>query len=125
MQTHRAVACLIDKKRQLQMDKDELRLKVLKTIDANPHYSQRELSRALGVSLGGINYCMKALVEMGMVKVSDFVRSDNKAGYLYLITPAGVAEKTTITSRFLKRKLAEYEALKTEIAELKREISNP
>ena len=84
-------------------------------IEENPHASQREIASQLGVSLGGINYCMKALVERGYVKVFNFANNPRKLSYVYLLTPTGIAEKTALTGQFLKRKLVEYEALKAEI----------
>ncbi|MEQ9530921.1 MAG: MarR family EPS-associated transcriptional regulator, partial [Haliea sp.] len=76
----------------------------------------------LGISLGGMNYCLKALVEKGWVKVDNFSRNPNKLKYSYLLTPRGVKAKTTLTARFLKRKLVEYEALRTEIETLRTEV---
>lgn len=100
---------------------DERQLNTLRLLADNPDLTQRQLADALGVSLGAANYCLKALVDKGWVKLENFQRNPNKLGYLYLITPQGVAAKTTLTARFLKRKLAEYEALKAEIAQLEHE----
>ena len=75
----------------------------------------------MGVSLGVANYCLKALVEKGWVKLESFQRNPNKLGYLYLLTPTGIAAKTQLTARFLKRKLNEYEALREEIERLQAE----
>jgi len=91
---------------------------VLKLLEQNPHISQRELAREMGVSLGKVNYCLKALVELGWVKMDNFSRNPNKLQYAYLLTPRGMKAKTALTARFLMRKLAEYEALKVEIEEL-------
>jgi EPS-associated MarR family transcriptional regulator len=88
----------------------------------NPYISQREMAKALGVSFGGINYCLNALIEKGLVKIHNFSQNQNKFGYAYLLTPTGISEKTILTGRFLKRKLQEYEALKAEIKSLKLEI---
>lgn len=77
----------------------------------------------MGISLGAVNYCLRALIERGFVKASNFSRSPNKLGYVYVLTPAGIAEKTLLTGRFLKRKVEEYEALKLEIADLSREVA--
>lgn len=84
--------------------------------------SQRELAEHLGVSLGKANYCLKALIEKGQVKARNFRNSDNKRSYLYLLTPKGMERKAAITVAFLQRKMQEYEDLKTEIAELQREV---
>jgi EPS-associated MarR family transcriptional regulator len=100
---------------------DEYRSKILKILDKDPKISQRELARALGVSLGKTNYCLQALMEKGLVKAHNFKNSRNKKAYTYLLTSKGVEEKALATVRFLDRKVAEYEALRSEIALLKRE----
>jgi EPS-associated MarR family transcriptional regulator len=79
------------------------------------------LGERVGISLGAVNYCLRALIERGLVKASNFSRNPNKLGYAYVLTPAGIAEKTLLTGRFLKRKVEEYEALKLEIDALSRE----
>lgn len=84
--------------------------------------SQRDLARDLGVSLGGVNYCVNALIDQGSIKVENFRASDNKIRYAYILTPEGLAEKGRLTARFLKRKMREYEALKAEIEGLKNEV---
>lgn len=84
--------------------------------------NQRDLADALGISLGKTNYCIKALVEKGLIKVQNFRNSQNKLAYAYLLTPLGIAEKAHLTARFLRRKLAEYESLNREIELLKREV---
>ncbi|MBW7861099.1 MAG: MarR family EPS-associated transcriptional regulator [Rhodocyclaceae bacterium] len=103
---------------------DELRYRILKRLEANPAISQRELADALGVSLGRANYCLRALIEKGLVKVDNFRRSDNKLAYAYLLTPAGFADKALVTRRFLQRKLAEYDDLKAEIEALRKEVGS-
>ena len=95
----------------------------MRLLETNPEMTQRELAEALGVSLGAANYCLKALVEKGWVKLENFQNNPNKLGYLYLLTPMGIAAKTTLTARFLRRKLSEYEALKSEIEQLESEVS--
>ena len=99
----------------------ETRFRLLRALESNPEISQRALAEELGVSLGKTNYCLKALIEKGWVKAGNFGRSKHKHRYLYQLTPAGLAEKTRITSRFLKRKLAEHEALTREIEQLRQE----
>lgn len=99
-----------------------VRFKVLHALYEDPNASQRELSKTLGVSLGSVNYCLKSLVEKGLVKVDNFSKSDDKRGYAYYLTPAGLIEKTKITANFLKRKLEEYELLKQEINELQAQV---
>jgi EPS-associated MarR family transcriptional regulator len=103
--------------RQKQLQEDT-HFRVLSLLEQNPDMSQRDLAKALGVSLGGVNYSLKALMERGMVKVQNFSRSERKLAYAYVLTPHGLAEKTKLTARFLKRKMDEYEALKAEIDSL-------
>jgi EPS-associated MarR family transcriptional regulator len=101
---------------------DELRLRVLRALEANPELSQRQLASELGVSLGGVNYALKALVKRGFVKADNFRNSGNKVAYLYVLTPQGVAEKASLATAFLGRKLEEYEVLTQEIEALKGEV---
>jgi EPS-associated MarR family transcriptional regulator len=103
------------KLKQLQED---TRFRVLALLERNPDISQRELAKQLGVSLGGANYALRALVERGMVKAQNFSSSSKKLSYAYFLTPNGLAEKSLLTARFLKRKIDEYEALKFEIESL-------
>jgi EPS-associated MarR family transcriptional regulator len=100
---------------------DEYRYKILKALEKNPEISQRDLARELGVSLGRANYCLKALIDVGLLKVSNFKNSKNKLAYMYLLTPSGVKEKSAITERFLKAKLQEYASLEAEIEALRAE----
>lgn len=103
--------------------REENHLKVLRLLESNPHMSQRDLSEALGVSLGKTNYCIKALLDKGLIKMLNFRSNKNKLAYAYLLTPAGVEEKACITVRFLKYKVQEYERLRVEIVELRREAA--
>ena len=96
-------------------------LMLMRVIDVNPQVTQRELSANLGLSLGKINFLLKSMIEKGFIKVDNFKKSNNKIAYLYLLTPHGLEEKTKITYRFLKRKLAEYEKLEKEIRQLRKE----
>jgi EPS-associated MarR family transcriptional regulator len=96
--------------------------RLMRILEATPDVSQREMAKALGVSFGGINYCLNALIDKGLVKIHNFSQNQNKFGYVYLLTPRGIAEKASLTSNFLKRKMDEYEALKVEIETLKSEI---
>ena len=100
---------------------EDLHFRVLKTLEVKPDTSQRDLAAQLGVSHGKMNYCMNALMEKGLVKLSNFQQSQHKFKYAYLLTPAGIAVKAALTSRFLKRKMAEYDALKVEIEALQKE----
>jgi EPS-associated MarR family transcriptional regulator len=102
---------------------DEVRYKILKILETSPDISQRDLARELDVSVGKANYCLRALIEKGIIKANNFKNSRQKKAYMYLITPRGILEKTRVTARFLQRKVAEYEALKREIASLKREVT--
>ena len=104
--------------------RDELRLRVLRALEANPELSQRQLAAELGVSLGGVNYALKALVERGFVKADNFRKSGNKVAYLYVLTPQGVAEKASLATAFLGRKLEEYEVLRQEIESLRSEVGS-
>lgn len=119
---------LIDKLRSLiercntsDMLTDEYRYKILKALEENPEISQRDLARELGISLGRVNFCLKALIDVGLLKVSNFKNSRNKLAYMYLLTPSGVKEKSLITERFLKLKMQEYQALEAEINMLRAE----
>ena len=103
------------------MNNKDIHLDLLRKLESNPEYTQRELSQEMGVSLGKVNYCMKKLVEKGLVKLSNFSRNPNKVGYIYLLTPAGIEEKTRLTFAFLKIKLEEYKILKDEISRLKQD----
>jgi EPS-associated MarR family transcriptional regulator len=100
---------------------DEYRYKILKQLEENPEISQRELAKGLGISLGKANFCIQALIERGFVKAKNFRNSQNKKAYIYFLTPKGIEEKASITLQFLKFKMAEYQALKTEIELLQQE----
>jgi EPS-associated MarR family transcriptional regulator len=100
-----------------------INLQVLSRLQDEPRVSQRGLASDLGVSLGGVNYCLKALISKGFVKAENFSKSSNKLGYAYLLTASGIREKTKLTSLFLKRKRAEYSRLEQEIAELEAQLA--
>ena len=102
---------------------EEARFQILRLLCEDPSLSQRDLGERVGVSLGAVNYCLKALIERGLVKAGNFAASQNKPGYSYLLTPSGIAEKARLTSRFLARKKAEYDALRIEIETLSREVT--
>ena len=102
---------------------EDTAFRVMRLLQVNPDLTQRELAQELGVSVGGLNYCLKALIDKGWVKMQNFSQSKNKFGYVYILTPTGMAEKAELTSRFLKRKMSEYEALKTEIDALSAEAA--
>jgi EPS-associated MarR family transcriptional regulator len=115
-----AVACqnlhqMTSRRSQLQEDTT---FRVLRMLQSNPDMTQREIAEQLGISASGLNYCLKALIDKGWVKVQNFGQSKNKFGYIYVLTPQGIAEKTLLTGRFLRRKMAEYEQLRAEIDSL-------
>jgi len=109
------------------MNNKDIRLDLLRKLELNPKCTQRELSQEMGISLGKVNYCMQKLTAKGWVKLTNFSRSSNKLGYMYLLTPKGIEQKARLTTSFLKTKLEEFEILKNEIAQLKlyeKEMSN-
>jgi EPS-associated MarR family transcriptional regulator len=101
---------------------EDLHFRVLQLLQDNPELSQRELANRLGVSNGKLHYCIRALMDKGLVKLGNFANSKHHLGYAYLLTPAGIAQKANLTGRFLKRKIAEYEALRAEIKALQAEM---
>lgn len=108
--------------RQSKLQEDT-NFRVLRLLEKNPNLSQRELAKTLGVSLGGLHYCLQGLLDKGLVKIHNFQSSQRKLAYAYLLTPAGISEKAALTVRFLRRKMQEYEELRTEIEGLTQEIS--
>ena len=99
----------------------EMHYRLLRLVQANPEMSQRDLARELGVSLGKVNYCLRALIKKGWIKVTNFTNSQNKAAYMYLLTPRGIEKKAALTVQFLHVKVREYETLREEIAQIRRE----
>ena len=97
----------------------DIHLDLLRKLEVNPKYTQRELSQEMGVSLGKINYCMKKLIEKGWIKLSNFSHNPNKASYIYLLTPKGIEQKSRLTTSFIKTKIEEFEMLRDEISKLK------
>lgn len=97
-------------------------IKLFREIKKTPEMTQRELSARLGISLGKINFLIKALIDKGLIKANNFKNVNNRYAYIYLLTPHGLAEKARITCHFLKRKMEEYEQLEEEIGQLKREV---
>lgn len=98
--------------------------RVLHILQNRPEVSQRELAKELGISLGAMNYCLRALIQKGQIKIDNFRKSSHKLGYAYILTPQGLMEKSRITRRFLERKILEFEYLKKEIDKLSREVLN-
>jgi EPS-associated MarR family transcriptional regulator len=102
----------------------ETHYKLMRMIEANPVMSQRDVARELGVSLGKVNYSLRALMQKGWIKATNFKNSNNKAAYMYLLTPRGIEEKASLSVRFLKIKMHEYERLRVEIEEMRRETAD-
>lgn len=100
----------------------EMRFKLLRALEANSDASQRDLARELGVSLGKVNFCLRALIRKGVIKARNFKNSRHKLAYMYRLTPSGVEEKSRLTVQFLRSKIAEVEKLEGEIEELRREV---
>jgi len=105
-----------------QQIQDDMHYRVLALVEANPAITQRALAAALGVSLGRVNYGLRALVEKGLIKVNNFKQSETKLTYAYLLTPSGVREKSALTKAFLARKMEEFDALKAEIEALQGQV---
>ena len=98
--------------------RDVVKFRVLRLLEANPRMSHREIAKAIGGSTGAVNYCINALIEKGMVKVSNFRSSDNKLRYAYILTPEGINENASLTVSFLRRKFQEFHAIQLEISEI-------
>ena len=103
-------------------EQSEMTLQLLRLLESEPSLSQRKLADRLDVSLGKLNYCLKALIDVGLLKIENFSRNSSKKGYLYLLTPSGFRQKSALTLQFLERKQREYEALQNEIVELRRDV---
>ena len=100
----------------------EMRYKLMRLLEANPRVSQRDAARELGISVGKVNYCVQALIRKGWIKATRFKNNRNKAAYMYLLTPRGIEEKTSLTLEFLQIKMHEYEALCAEIEQIRKEV---
>jgi EPS-associated MarR family transcriptional regulator len=105
-------------------EQEDTYFRIMRLVDEQPDISQRELAVKVGISLGTLNYCLKALMDKGFVKLENFQNSKHKFKYAYILTPSGIAEKMSITGRFLKRKLLEYEALRAEIEVLEADVDH-
>ena len=99
----------------------DVHYKLMRLLESNPEMSQRDIARVLGVSLGKANYCLRALIEKGWIKATNFTNSQNKAAYMYLLTPRGIEQKARLTVQFLQVRMREYEALRSEIRQMRRE----
>ena len=113
---------MTSRRSQLQEDTN---FRVLRMLQDNPDMTQREIAQKLGVSTSGLNYCLNALIDKGYLKVQNFSQSKIKFGYVYVLTPQGIAEKAQLTGKFLRRKMDEYEALRAEIESLHAEAKSP
>jgi EPS-associated MarR family transcriptional regulator len=102
----------------------DVHFRVLHLLEEEPMLTQRELAQRLGISLGGVNYCLKALIDIGHIKAGNFKKNPDKSVYLYLLTPKGITEKASLTTGFLKRKMAEYHALKKEIDAIQSKVKS-
>ena len=98
--------------------------RIMRILHESPNITQRELAVKLGVSLSGLNYCLKALIDKGWVKIQNFSNNKNKLGYAYLLTPTGIVQKASLTNSFLQRKMQESEDLKQEIKQMKQEVKD-
>ncbi len=110
------------KTKKIQIIEPDIHYKVLDFIEKNPKITQRELSEKLGVSLGSINFCIKALIDVGHIKVENFKKNPEKINYLYLLTPRGIGVKSSLMIDFLKRKISEYDELKSEIDSINKKL---
>ena len=110
------------KTKKIQIIEPDIHYKVLDFIEENPKITQRELSEKLGVSLGSINFCIKALIDVGHIKVENFKKNPEKINYLYLLTPRGIGVKSSLMIDFLKRKISEYDELKSEIDSINKKL---
>jgi EPS-associated MarR family transcriptional regulator len=111
----------LDRERRPAVNASDMHYKLMRLLEANPEMSQREVARQLGISLGKVNYCLRALMHKGWIKASNFKNSQNKAAYAYLLTPRGVEEKASLAVAFLRAKMLEYEQLRKEIRQVRRE----
>jgi EPS-associated MarR family transcriptional regulator len=108
--------------RALKKIDPDVHFRVLHLIEEEPNLTQRQLAEKLGISLGGVNYCLKSLIDIGHIKAGNFKKNPDKSVYLYLLTPRGIAEKARLTAGFLKRKMIEYQALKKEIEAIRLKV---
>lgn len=107
------------------MQPEDARYRIIRLIEQHPEITQRELAGELGISLGKVNYCLRALIDKGHIKLNKFQRRSDKSHYLYVLTPAGIQHRAAITLQFLRRKIDEYEQLRQEIDALTAELQDP
>jgi len=106
------------------MTSTDVHYKLMRLLEANPEMSQRDLAKELGISLGKANYCLQALIKKGWIKAINFTNSQSKAAYMYLLTPRGIEQKASLTVEFLQIKMREYESLRAEIRQMRREAKD-
>jgi EPS-associated MarR family transcriptional regulator len=110
--------------RTLKKIDPDVHFRVLHLLEEQPNITQRQLAKKLGISLGGVNYCLRALIDIGQIKAGNFKKNPNKSTYLYILTAKGITEKASLTADFLKRKMIEYYALKKEIDAIQSKVRN-
>jgi EPS-associated MarR family transcriptional regulator len=103
-------------------NREDVHFRVLRLVEQRPGLSQRDIANNLGVSLGAVNYAVRALLDRGHMKLANFKASKNKLGYVYVLTPEGIAHRASLALRFIERKMAEFEAIEAELAELMEEF---
>lgn len=108
---------------RISQQREDLQFKVLRLLERRPDLSQREIAQEVGVSLGAVNFCVKALIEKGHIKLANFKASKNKIGYVYVLTPSGITHRAKLAVRFIERKVTQYEAMRTELDQLRAEFS--
>ena len=106
------------------IDEHKIRNRIFKLLDDDPNLPQRQMVKQMGISLGKFNYCLNELVKKGFVKINRFKSSQNKAAYVYILTLKGIDQNVKVTSSFLHRKMKEYEEIKTQIKEIRKEIED-
>jgi EPS-associated MarR family transcriptional regulator len=111
--------------RKIVQRRDDVDFSLLRLLESRPDVSQREIAEKLGMSLGGVNFCVNALIDKGHLKLANFKASKNKLGYVYVLTPAGFAHRAGLAADFIGRKLAEYDAIQAELAQLQAEFARP
>ena len=105
------------------MSPEEVHYRLMQILTRDPSMTQRELAKKMGVSVGKINYCLRALIEKGYIKIGAFHRSPDRSAHRYLLTPSGIQAKAWATAQFLRRKKEEYEAIRAEISALECELA--
>lgn len=108
---------------KIAQQREDVHFRVLRLLESRPDASQREIAEELGVSLGAINFCVKALIYKGHIKLANFKASKNKLGYVYVLTPEGIAHRAQLAAGFIKRKMAEFEAIQAELDQLRGEFA--